>query len=98
MILPELSADQIRREQLLQRDSDYRFMLGICYIALQRQIPTESAGLEDLVGLERDAMTLWRVFEKFVANYYRLHLMDWCVSPQAKLTWPISEPRNMSRQ
>jgi len=90
--LIELSPDRIRREQCLQHDADYRLMLTICYLVLQRQMPTETAGLEDLVGLDRDAMTLWRLFERFVANFYRLHLTGWEVSAQAKLSWPADGP------
>lgn len=90
--LIELNVDLIRREQLLRHDADYRLMLTICHLVQQRQMPTESAGSESLVGLDRDAMTLWRVFERFVANFCRLHLTDWIVSPQAKLSWPIDGP------
>lgn len=84
----ELKPESIRRQQLQRHDADYRLMLAICYLVAQRQMPTEVAGHEMLPVLDRDAMTLYRVFEKFVANFYKTHLVDWTVSSQAPLKWP----------
>lgn len=90
--LIELNADQIRREQCVRHDADYRLMITICYLVLQRQMPTETVGTDESKGLDRDAMTLWRIFEKFVANFYRLHLDEWRVRAQTKFCWPTEEP------
>lgn len=72
--LIELTPEFIRREQLRRHDSDYRVMLAICHLIAQRQMPCEMAGQEQLPFLDREAMTLYRVFEKFVANFYQMHL------------------------
>lgn len=85
--LIELKPDTIRREQLERHDADYRVMLAICYLFSRRHMPTEVSGNESLSTLDRDAMTLWRVYESFVANFYRAHLADWAVHAQPTLSW-----------
>lgn len=87
----ELKADLIRRQQLGRNDSDYRLMLAICDLILQRQMPTETAGPYKLPGLDRDAMTLYRIYERFIANFYKLHLREWVVTPQMKLSWHMGK-------
>jgi 5-methylcytosine-specific restriction enzyme subunit McrC len=90
--LVNLKPDLIRREQLQRHDADYRLMLSICRLAAERQMPTEAAGDESLRALDRDAMTLYRVYEKFVANFYKLRLKGWSVSSQSVLSWPATTP------
>jgi 5-methylcytosine-specific restriction enzyme subunit McrC len=89
--LIELKPELIRRQRLIRHDADYRMMLAICYLICERQIPTQSRGNESLPALDRDAMTLYRVFEKFVANFYRLHLAGWTVKPQEVFHWPATK-------
>lgn len=85
--LIELTPDTIRRQMLLQNDRDYRLMLAICELVAQRQMPTNSAGTRIQPTLERDALTLHSIYERFVANFYRLHLKGWSVSAQKHLRW-----------
>ncbi len=85
--LVEVNLDLIRRQHLGRNDGDYRLMLAICELILQRQMPTEAMGHDVLPGLDRDAMTLHQVYERFVANFYRMHLGEWSVVPQAPLDW-----------
>ena len=68
----ELKPDFIRRQQLCRHDADYRLMLAICYVVAERQMPTERAGMHGLPGLDREAMVLWRVFERFIAEIFTL--------------------------
>lgn len=89
--LVELKAASIRREQLQRHDQDYRLMLAICYLLNQRQMPTEDPGVTGLSGLDRDAFTLYDIYEQFVAKFYARHLKDWTVSPQQKLVWPTDD-------
>lgn len=84
----ELQAASIRREQLQTHDQDYRLMLAICYLLNQRQMPTEDVGIAGLPVLDRDAFTLYAIYEQFVAKFYSHHLNDWSVVPQQKLVWP----------
>jgi 5-methylcytosine-specific restriction enzyme subunit McrC len=85
--LIELSPEVIRRQLQGRNDKDYRVMLAICDLVLQRQMPTESAGRHGLPELERDALVLYQIYERFVANFYRNHLRGWNVISQKRLAW-----------
>ena len=85
--LIELTPDLIHRQQLGRNDNDYRLMLEICWLILQRQMPTELTGQHALPALDRDALVLHNIYERFVANFYRLHLDGWIVTPQKRLEW-----------
>jgi 5-methylcytosine-specific restriction enzyme subunit McrC len=91
----ELTPDLIRR-QLYARsghDHDYRLMLSICDLIVQRQMPGDSEGhTRALVPLiDREQLVLYKVYERFVANFYRLQLKDWEVSAQKRLEWHAAE-------
>ncbi len=90
--LIDLKIERIRREQLGRHDADYSLMLAICYLLLQRQMPTETIGNSKLPFLDRDECTLFEVYERFVAKFYTVHLLDWIVSPQRKFKWPAAQP------
>jgi 5-methylcytosine-specific restriction enzyme subunit McrC len=85
--LIELKLDFIRRQQLGRNDGDYRLMLAICELILQRQLPADSPGQYNLPGIDRDALIMYRIYERFVANFYRVHLDGWIVSPQKRFSW-----------
>lgn len=84
----ELTPDFIHRQQAERHDHDYRVMLAICDLILQRQMPTEFAGHRYVSRLERDRFLLHRLYERFVANFYRQQLRQWHVSSQTVLAWP----------
>lgn len=83
----ELTPDLIHRQRLSRNDNDYRVMLEICWLILQRQMPTETTGEHALPALDRDVLVLHNIYERFVANFYRLHLAGWYVTPQKRLAW-----------
>src|SRR5687767_48344 len=85
--LIELSPEVIRRQFQVRNDKDYRLMLAVCDLVLQRQMPTESAGRYGLPVVERDALVLHHIYERFVANFYRNHLRGWNVISQKRLEW-----------
>lgn len=85
--LIELKLDFIRRQESGRNDRDYRIMLAICELLLQRQMPTDSAGQYRLPAIDRAALVMYHIYERFVANYYRVHLQGWDVSPQKRLGW-----------
>lgn len=85
--LIELNLDFIRRQQLDHNDSDYRLMLAICELVLQRQMPTESAGGKALPEIDHDRLVLHEMYERFVANFYRIHLKGYTVRAQSRLSW-----------
>jgi len=85
--LIELTQDIIHRQQLVRNDRDYRLMLAICGLVLQRQMPTELGGRSGLPAIDRNALVLYNVYERFVANFYRIHLHGWIVTAQKRLEW-----------
>ena len=85
--LIELKLDFIRRQQLGRNDKDYRLMLAICELILQRQMPSDSSGHHNLPVLDRDALVLHSIYERFVANFYRIHLHGWTITPQKHFHW-----------
>jgi 5-methylcytosine-specific restriction enzyme subunit McrC len=92
--LIELKTAFIRRQQIGRNDADYRVMLAICELLLQREMPTEATGSHKLPGLDRDALTLYRIYERFVANFYKFHLLEWTVTSQAQLSWHMTKTSN----
>lgn len=90
----ELTPELIRR-QLYERgnDHDYRLMLSICELIVQRQMPADPEGYSSAIVplIDRELLVLYRVYERFVASFYRLHLKDWEVSAQKRLEWHAQE-------
>jgi 5-methylcytosine-specific restriction enzyme subunit McrC len=83
----EPSLELIRRQTLGRNDADYRLMLNICEFILLQTIPLESEGRYSTPHLDRSQLILYRVFEKFVANFFRLNLQNWRVTSQSPLDW-----------
>jgi 5-methylcytosine-specific restriction enzyme subunit McrC len=91
----ELTPELIRRHLYGRggHDHDYRLMLSICDLIIQRQMPSDSEGRATaLVPLiDRELLVLFRIYERFVANFYRIHLKGWKVSAQKRLEWHAAE-------
>jgi len=83
----ELNLDFIRRQQFNRNDADYRLMMAICELILLRQMPSEQTAELSLPALDRDALILYNIYERFVANFYRIHLHGWNVLRQKQLDW-----------
>jgi len=90
--LVELKPDFIHRQQLSRNDRDYQLMLAICELLLQRQMPADAAGSRRLPGLNRAEWQMHKIYERFVANFYKFHLTDWEVIPQKRLDWHAEHP------
>ena len=41
--------------------------------------------------LDREELVLYNIYERFVANFYRIHLKGWEVSAQKRLDWHARE-------
>ncbi len=85
--LIELDPRAVRRLALAQNDHDYRFMLAICELVLLHLMPADNAGDRPVPGLDREALVLHRIYERFVAGFYRFHLKSWEVRAQKRLDW-----------
>ncbi len=78
-------ATEMRR--LGANEREYKLMLLICEMLHDLRMP-----LEDSTGSSLwhwDKLQEWKVFEKFVANFYRMWLPreEWTVDAQQKLDW-----------
>ncbi len=84
-----LTPELIHRQLIARHDHDYRLMLAICDLILQRQMPRDSVGATKSIvpAIDHDALVLHRIYERFVANFYRIHLKGWEVSAQKRLEW-----------
>jgi 5-methylcytosine-specific restriction enzyme subunit McrC len=91
----DLTPDLIRRQIYARsgHDHDYRLMLSICDLIVQRQMPGDLKGHATAIVplIDRELLVLYNVYERFVANFYRLHLKDWEVSAQKRLEWHAPE-------
>lgn len=83
----ELTPELIRRQLLARNDHDYRLMLAICDLIVQRTMPNGPGADEIVPVLDREELVLYNVYERFVANFYRIHLKGWEVSAQKRLDW-----------
>lgn len=83
----ELSLDFINRQQLGRNDRDYRIMLAICRLLLQKYMPLSNVGRSPLPFIDTFDLLLHHVYELFVANFYKYHLLDWQVDSQKILGW-----------
>lgn len=83
----ELNADMIVRVRANCKDKDYRLMLSICELIAQNKMPTNFSGDYLQPNIDADALTLHLIYERFVANFYRLHLNRWLVTAQKHLYW-----------
>jgi 5-methylcytosine-specific restriction enzyme subunit McrC len=87
----ELTPELIRRQLLVRHDHDYRLMLAICDLILQRTMPGDSDRKALVPILDHELLVLYKIYERFVANFYRFHLKDWDVNAQKRLDWHARE-------
>lgn len=92
--LVELKLDLIRRQQLGRNDSDYKLMLAICELIIERQMPNHMTGGTPLPALDQASMVMHRIYERFIACFYRIHLKGWEVSPQKNIKWHEKMPND----
>jgi 5-methylcytosine-specific restriction enzyme subunit McrC len=72
--------------QLGRNDRDYAVPIAISRLIHTLRLPTQTAGDEALAALLRDEILFHKLFERFVRNFYRLHLSNCHVNPE-KLEW-----------
>lgn len=70
-----------------RNEREYKLMLKICEM-LQDPLMPQSDSVSDLDFVDWLRKQEHEIFERFVANFYRLRLdKDWSVSPQTTLRW-----------
>jgi 5-methylcytosine-specific restriction enzyme subunit McrC len=72
--LVPISLGDFSRLQLGRNDRDYALPIAICALVRRLEMPSEELGDHALTSLLRDEITFHDLFERFVRNFYRLHL------------------------
>ncbi len=82
-----------RSERFGRHDSADQKMVAAAELALTLQLPTETAGLLNLVTPNRDESGLRRLFEKAIAGFYAMNLnkTEWNVFSGKRLQWQVSD-------
>ncbi|NMC53887.1 MAG: hypothetical protein GYA48_09675 [Chloroflexi bacterium] len=85
--LIELKQYSIHRQNLGRNDRDYQVMLFVCELIIQRHMPSDTDGDTRLPSIDKGALVMHRVYERFIASFYQYHLGGWKVTPQSRLKW-----------
>ena len=79
-----LIATEVRK--LGRNEREYRLMMLICeWLHRRPRLP-----VQDVLGrrfVDIDDLVKWRVYEKFVANFMKMHCGDWDVTAPKHLSW-----------
>jgi len=89
------SRAQLARDQIGRNDADDRLMVAVAQLALQLIVPSERAGENQTLGLQRDERLLRRIFEAAISGFYKHELNKrdgWTVQSQKTLNWSIENP------
>jgi 5-methylcytosine-specific restriction enzyme subunit McrC len=90
--LVPLRMQDIVSAQRKRNDRDYALMLTICRFLVEHLMPTESAGAAKTPLIRRsDVRFLYKLYEDFVAKFYKIHLKNWFVRPQHVFKWPVQD-------
>ena len=87
----QLIADELRK--LGRNEAEYRLLLHLCEMLRARQMPREDRDDAQDIPLRRwrelQHREKSRIYEKFIANFYRLKLdpAEWEVRAQRRLAW-----------
>jgi 5-methylcytosine-specific restriction enzyme subunit McrC len=84
-----LNTSTFRKVQLHSNNRFYRFLLNICELVLNAWLPDERAGTYRFRDFLRAEGQMRALFEAFLRNFYRQHLVDFTVSA-AHIEWQAS--------
>jgi 5-methylcytosine-specific restriction enzyme subunit McrC len=86
--LVEPTADLFKRLQIGRKEGPYPLAMNICRLVHRLEMPTERQGPISINALLHDEIVRHKVFERFVLNFYRLHLNDEFEASSEMLAWP----------
>jgi len=84
------SRSQVAQDQIGRHEADDRFMVALARFVFDLVLPSEQGGTTPLTRIERDAITVRRLFERAVANFLAIELapnQEWKVSAGKWLYW-----------
>lgn len=79
---------------LHRNNANYRLLMHLCELAFDNLLVNEQTGQRIFRNFLRDKRQMARLFERFVANFYRKET-PWKVSPQEKIHWDTSTPHEL---
>jgi 5-methylcytosine-specific restriction enzyme subunit McrC len=82
-----LNLQTIKLARAGHADGGYGMMLAICELLYVCWMPREQAGGSLTPRLDRANLVLHIVYERFVANFFKVHLRGWSVRAQGRLSW-----------
>ena len=76
----DLDLESVRRLVVAHNENDYRLIAVDLRADRDATDATGNEGTHALPNIDRELLILHRVYERFVANFYRMHLTSWDVS------------------
>ncbi len=68
----------------------YFFPVEVCKFILSNTVFNENEGKYEFMDFEREHQSMARLFENFIFNYYKRHLVGWKVQRE-KINWNVEE-------
>jgi len=84
----EIQNSHFRQVRLHRNNKFYGFLLNVCQLIYENSLPTEKPGEWRFIDFMRDEQKMNKLFETFLLNFYRKHLIGWQVSSPA-ITWQL---------
>lgn len=81
-----LTGTVFSRVQLHAGNAFYRFLMNVCELIQQQTVPRKDGKGQRFRDFRRDDATMWKVFERFVYNFYR-HEQDAYRVKRPQVTW-----------
>ena len=80
--------------RLHRNNAHYRLLMHLCELVYDNLLVNEQTGQRIFRDFLRDERQMARLFERFVANFYRKET-EWKVSPQEQIPWDTSTPSDL---
>jgi len=80
--------------RLHRNNAHYRLLMNLCELVWENVLVNEHSGEVTFRDFLRDPHQMARLFEAFVANFYRKH-SDWQVSTQERIRWDTPTPHEL---
>ena len=81
-----LSPRAFSQVALHRNNAQYRFLLNVCRLVYEHTLVDEGSGDVRFVDFDQDSKPMWRLFERFVRNFYRREQKAYNVESQ-KFPW-----------
>lgn len=82
-----VSRQAFRRVQLDRSKRHYRFLLQLCRLIHEMTLVSEDEGSVKFRDFRRSKKVMWRLFEGFVREFYRVEQNVFRVLPERKIQW-----------